>query len=141
MQCPWGAANNSVDIKKKVPYKATSRSQYNPLLKGEAMSQFDNVSVIKKANVYFDGKVTSRTLLFPDGSKKTLGIMLPGEYEFNTAEKEDMEIISGQLEVLLPGSNDWQEIKGGQSFPVPANSKFHLRIKTLTDYCCSFIAG
>ena len=59
------------------------------------MSEFKNVTVVKKANVYFDGKVTSRTLLFPDGSKKTLGMMLPGEYEFGTASKELMEILVG----------------------------------------------
>ena len=104
------------------------------------MSQFENVSIIKKANVYFDGKVTSRTVIFPDGSKKTLGVMMPGEYEFSTAEKEDMEIMAGELEVLLPGNDDWKEVKGGESFQVPANSKFSLKIRTLTDYCCSFIA-
>ena len=104
------------------------------------MSQFDKVSIVKKANVYFDGKVTSRTVIFPDGSTKTLGVMMPGEYEFNTAKKEDMEIMAGELEVLLPDGNDWQEIKGGESFQVPADSKFSLKIKTLTDYCCSFIS-
>jgi len=65
------------------------------------MSDFKDVTIIKKANIYFDGKVTSRTVIFPDGSRKTLGIMLPGEYEFNT---DDKEIISGDLEVLLPES-------------------------------------
>ena len=103
------------------------------------MSQFDNVSIVKKANVYFDGKVTSRTVIFSDGSEKTLGVMMPGEYEFNTLEKENMEIMAGELEVLLPGTDGWQDIKGGESFHVPANSKFSLKIKTLTDYCCSFI--
>lgn len=103
------------------------------------MSQFQNVTVIKKANVYFDGNVTSRTIVFMDGSKKTLGIMLPGEYEFNTAEKEIMEILAGDLEVLLPGVDGWKHIKGGESFEVPANSKFSLRVGKLTDYCCSFV--
>ena len=104
------------------------------------MSQFDKVSIVKKANVYFDGKVTSRSIIFPDGSTKTLGVMMPGEYEFGTAEKENMEIMVGELEVLLPGEDGWQEIKKGESFDVPANSKFSLKIKTLTDYCCSFIS-
>jgi uncharacterized protein YaiE (UPF0345 family) len=103
------------------------------------MSEFKNVTVTKKANVYFDGKVTSRSVLFSDGSKKTLGIMLPGEYEFNTAEKEIMEIISGDLEVLLADAQGWQTIKGGEQFEVPAQSKFSLKVKGLTDYCCSFI--
>ena len=103
------------------------------------MSEFKNITIVKKANVYFDGKVTSRTVIFPDGSKKTLGIMLPGEYEFNTADKEIMEIFTGDLDVLLPGSAGWKTIKGGETFEVPAQSKFNLKIKSLTDYCCSFI--
>jgi uncharacterized protein YaiE (UPF0345 family) len=103
------------------------------------MSEFKDVTVIREANVYFDGKVTSRTVLFADGSKKTLGIMLPGEYEFGTADKETMEILAGDLEVLLPGETQWKEVKGGEIFEVPSQSKFSLRIKSLTDYCCSYI--
>jgi uncharacterized protein YaiE (UPF0345 family) len=102
------------------------------------MTQFENVTVVQKANIYFDGKVTSRTVLFPDGSRKTLGVMLPGEFTFNTAEKELMEIISGDLEVLLPGA-DWQTIRGGESFAVPANASFQLIVREITDYCCSFL--
>ncbi len=68
------------------------------------MSEFENVSIVREANIYFDGQVTSRSIIFQDGSRKTLGIMLPGEYEFNTDDKELMEIMSGQLEVLLPNS-------------------------------------
>ncbi|MFH1217249.1 MAG: pyrimidine/purine nucleoside phosphorylase [Pseudomonadota bacterium] len=103
------------------------------------MSEFTNVSVVKKANVYFGGKVTSRTVVFSDGSKKTLGVMLPGEYEFNTADKEIMEILAGDLDVLLPGDDKWKTIKGGESFDVPANAKFSLKVRELADYCCSFI--
>ena len=103
------------------------------------MAEFNNVTVVKKANVYFDGKVTSRSVIFSDGSRKTLGVMLPGEYEFNTAEKEIMEILAGELEVLLPGADDWKTVRGGDTFEVPAQSKFQLRIKKLTDYCCSFV--
>jgi uncharacterized protein YaiE (UPF0345 family) len=66
--------------------------------------------------------------------------MLPGEYQFNTDDKEIMEILSGDLEVLLPEAEGWQTIKGGESFEVPAQSEFSLKIKTLTDYCCSFIS-
>lgn len=102
------------------------------------MSEFANVTVVKKANCYFDGGVTSRTILFADGSKKTLGIMQPGEYEFRTADREVMEILSGELEVLLPGAADWQAVQGGESFEVPAQAQFGLRVRTLTDYCCSF---
>ncbi|EKD26824.1 MAG: hypothetical protein ACD_79C00998G0002 [uncultured bacterium] len=103
------------------------------------MSEFKNVSVIKKANIYFNGNVTSRSVIFPDGSRKTLGIMLPGEYEFNTDAKEIMEIISGDLEVSLPNIKGWKIFKAGDSFDVPAKSKFFLKIKTVTDYCCSFV--
>lgn len=103
------------------------------------MSSFENVSVVKKANVYFDGNVSSRTIGFADGSKKTLGFMLPGEYTFNTGDAEIMEIMAGELDVLLPGQESWQAISGGQSFDVPANASFTMKVKTPTDYCCSFI--
>jgi uncharacterized protein YaiE (UPF0345 family) len=103
------------------------------------MSEFKGVAIVKEANIYFDGKVTSRTVVFADGSKKTLGIMLPGEYEFSTGEKELMEIMSGEMEVLLPGEESWKSISGGQAFEVSGNAKFKLRVKKLSDYCCSFI--
>jgi uncharacterized protein YaiE (UPF0345 family) len=101
------------------------------------MDRFDEVTVIKKANVYFDGKVTSRTVLFADGSKRTLGIMLPGEYEFGTAEKETMELLAGGMEVKLPGA-DWRSYRAGEAFEVPAQSKFQVRIQEPADYCCSY---
>jgi uncharacterized protein YaiE (UPF0345 family) len=103
------------------------------------MDRFENVTVIKKANIYFDGKVTSRTVLFPDGTKKTLGIMLPGEYEFGTADKELMEVLGGNLKVLLPGKTEWEIYREGQTFEVPASSTFKLIVETATDYCCSYI--
>lgn len=103
------------------------------------MSEFNNVTIIKKANVYFDGNVSSRTVNFSDGTTKTLGFMLPGEYTFNTAEKELMEIIDGDLQVKLPESSDWVTVKGGESFNVSANAKFTVKVKSPTDYCCSFI--
>lgn len=103
------------------------------------MSQYNNVSVVKKANVYFDGKVTSRAVIFDDGTKVTLGIMLPGEYEFGTAQKEIMDIQAGELSVLLPGTEEWLEISEPTSFEVPANSSFKLQVKTVTDYICSYI--
>lgn len=103
------------------------------------MSEFKGVTVVKKANVYFGGNVTSRTVLFPDGSKKTLGVMLPGEYEFGTADAEVMEILAGDLDVLLPGQSQWRTVKGGESFDVPANAKFSLKVRELADYCCSFV--
>ena len=103
------------------------------------MSEFNNVTVVKKANVYFGGNVSSRTIRFADGSSKTLGFMLPGEYTFNTADKELMEILAGDLNVLLPETDEWQSITGGESFYVPADSAFTVKVNTPTDYCCSFI--
>lgn len=103
------------------------------------MDQFQNVTVVKKANVYFDGKVTSRTVLFPDGTKKTLGIILPGQYEFGTAAAEQMEILAGRLEAQLPGSDTWVAYEAGQCFDVPANSRFKVRAAEVADYCCSYL--
>ena len=82
------------------------------------MSKFENVTVVKAANIYYDGKVTSRVVEFANGDIKTLGIMMPGEYHFGTEKKE---------------------ITGGDSFEVPANSGFDIKIKTVVDYCCSYI--
>ena len=103
------------------------------------MSEFNNVTVVREANIYFDGNVASHTVLFADGSKKTLGIMQPGEYEFSTGKPEIMEILSGDLDVLLPGSSEWKLVKGGEAFEVPANSSFTMKVKTVSDYCCSFV--
>ena len=98
-----------------------------------------NVTIVKKANIYFDGKVTSRTVIFSDGSKKTLGIMFPGDYEFGTADKEIMEILAGSLEVLLSGDSQWVSYDAGHSFTVPAKSSFKVVSKGVSDYCCSYI--
>ena len=102
------------------------------------MSSFDNVSVVKAANIYFDGQVTSRVVEFSDGSKKTLGIMMPGEYEFGTDTNELMEIQAGEMEVLLPGETDWQMFTAGDAFEVPKDAKFKLKVKSVSDYCCSY---
>ena len=83
------------------------------------MLEFNNVTVTMKANVYFDGKVTSRTITFADGTKKTLGIMLPGEYTFTTDAKELMEILAGTMQVRLAGSEEWRIYQGGMAFEVP----------------------
>lgn len=103
------------------------------------MSQFENVTVVKKANVYFDGKVTSRAVLFEDGTKKTLGIILPGEYEFGTGDKEVMEVLAGTLSVCLDGSTEWISYDEGTAFEVPANSTFKVKTDSVADYCCSYI--
>jgi purine/pyrimidine-nucleoside phosphorylase len=99
---------------------------------------FENATIVKKANVYFDGKVTSRTVLFADGTRKTLGIMMPGEYEFGTGAREVMEVLGGEMKVLLPGATEWQTFAAGQSFEVPADASFKLEIDGVADYCCSY---
>ena len=103
------------------------------------MSEFNNVTVVREANVYFDGGVTSRTVLFPNGEKKTLGIMQPGEYTFNTADAELMEILAGELVVQIAGESGWRTVVGGESFEVPANNSFTMKVTKLADYCCSFL--
>jgi hypothetical protein len=100
--------------------------------------EFKNVTVIAKANVYDNGKVTSRTLLFPDGSKKTLGVMLPGRYRFSTSLSELMEILGGEARLLVQGAADWVEVQAGKSFRVEANSFFEIDVTQLLDYCCSY---
>jgi uncharacterized protein YaiE (UPF0345 family) len=99
---------------------------------------FENVIVVKKANVYFDGRVTSRTILFADGTRKTLGVMMPGEYEFGTGAREVMEVLGGAMKVLLPGQTEWQVFAEGESFEVPADSSFKLELDGVADYCCSY---
>jgi purine/pyrimidine-nucleoside phosphorylase len=103
------------------------------------MSEFNNVNITREANVYFDGNVTSRTVTFDDGTTKTLGIMMPGDYTFGTAKAELMEIMAGELTYRLADTDEWIVIKAGQSFDVPANSSFDLKVNELADYCCSYI--
>jgi len=103
------------------------------------MSKFKNVTVVKAANIYFDGNVTSRVVEFESGEVKTLGIMMPGDYHFGTDKKEIMEILSGTVEIKLPGSQAWVTIVGGESFEVEANAAFDIKVIEVTDYCCSYI--
>lgn len=103
------------------------------------MSEFNNVTITREANVYFDGNVTSRTVTFTDGTTKTLGIMMPGDYTFGTEKSELMEILAGELVYRLDGTDDWVAVKGGEAFNVPANSSFYLKVSQLADYCCSYL--
>lgn len=100
--------------------------------------EFENVTIVKKANLYFDGNVTSRTVKFADGTKKTLGIMQKGSYTFGTDQKELMEILGGVCEVTLPGETDFKTYTQGSSFNVPAKSSFDIKVIEVTDYCCSY---
>ena len=102
---------------------------------------YENVSIVRKANVYFEGQVTSRTVIFADGTKKTLGFMQAGDYEFGTEAPELMEVLGGTMEVKLAGDSDWTSYSEGQSYEVPGNSKFALRVaKGGADYCCSYLS-
>ena len=103
------------------------------------MENFRNVNVDKLANIYFEGRVISRNIFLEDGSKKTLGVMLVGEYEFKTISKEVMEIISGELNFKVDGTDNWQLIKEGMSFNVPKKSSFKVKVLELVNYSCSYI--
>ena len=104
------------------------------------LKSFENVSLIKKANVYFGGLVVSRTVVFADGSKKTLGFMQAGDHEFGTEAAELMEVLGGEMDVKLAGSEEWATYKEGESFNVPGDSKFSVKAKDDgADYCCSYL--
>lgn len=103
------------------------------------MSTYENVTISQKANVYFDGKVTSRSLTFADGSNKTLGIMQTGWYHFNTQQAEQIEITSGQVEVKFFGENQWHSYSEGEHFNVAENSGFEIHVIEITDYACTYL--
>lgn len=103
------------------------------------MAELKNITITKEANIYYDGKVTSRSIVLEDGSVQSLGIMLPGEYTFGTQQAEIMEMMSGELEIRLPGESEFKRLNTPETFNVPANSSFDLKIHTVTDYCCSYI--
>ncbi len=103
------------------------------------MSQFDNVAVNKQANVYFDGKCVSHTVEFADGSKKSVGVILPSTLTFNTGAPEIMETVAGACRVKLAGENEWKTYGAGQSFEVPANSSFQIEVTAQPyHYVCHF---
>ena len=102
-------------------------------------TQFDQVSVVCKANVYFDGKVVSHTVRFADGRRKTLGLIYPGSYRFDTASAEQMDIIAGACRVKLPTEAQWQRYPEGTSFRVPAESSFEIAVDSgVAEYICSY---
>ena len=102
------------------------------------MTQFDQVSVVKKANVYFDGKCVSHTVLFPDGSRKTVGVIFPGTLTFTTGAPERMELTGGRCRVRLAGHDEWQTYAGGESFSVPGDTAFDIEALETLDYVCHF---
>lgn len=102
------------------------------------MSQFDNVSVVKKANVYFDGKCVSHTVLFADGTRKSVGVIFPSTLTFGTGAPEIMELTAGHCRVRLKGESEWKEYRSGESFSVPGDSSFDIETLELVDYVCHF---
>ena len=104
-------------------------------------TQFINVTAVAKANVYFDGKVVSHSVLFPDGSKKTLGLIYPGKFHFGTDKAERMEIVAGSCVVKLDGQSETATYAMGQTFEVPAKSGFDIEVTSgLCKYICSFLS-
>lgn len=101
-------------------------------------TQFDNVSVVKKANVFFDGKCVSHTVLLADGTKKSVGVIFPSSLVFNTGAPEIMEINGGKCRVRVKGETEWKTYEAGQSFNVPGDSHFDIETIELLDYVCHF---
>ncbi|HJX11413.1 MAG TPA: pyrimidine/purine nucleoside phosphorylase [Candidatus Binatia bacterium] len=99
---------------------------------------FKNVEVKKQANVYHEGRVTSRTVITPQGEMKTLGVMLPGTYRFSTQAPETIDVTQGHCRVKLADQQHWENYQAGQSFNVPANSHFEIEVVDLLDYVCHF---
>ncbi|MCK9284265.1 MAG: pyrimidine/purine nucleoside phosphorylase [Rhodocyclaceae bacterium] len=103
------------------------------------MSQFDNVSVVKQANVYFDGKCVSHTVQFADGTKKSVGVVLPSALTFNTGAPEIMETVAGSVRYRLKGDQDWKIAAAGERFSVPGNSSFDIEVSGEPyHYVCHF---
>ena len=102
------------------------------------MSQFNNVSVEKKGNVFFDGKCVSHSVLFPDGTRKTVGVILPGTLTFNVGTPELMEITSGTCRVKVGDEPEFREYAAGDQFAVAANSRFVIEANEVVNYVCSF---
>ena len=102
------------------------------------MDKYTNVNVDKLANIYFEGNEISRNIFLEDGSRKTLGVMLPGKYEFNTDARELMEIISGKLNIKFQNRDNWKLIKKGMNFNVPKKSSFKVEILELVNYTCTY---
>ncbi|MDO8540850.1 MAG: pyrimidine/purine nucleoside phosphorylase [Opitutaceae bacterium] len=105
-------------------------------------AQFAGVTVDTKANIYFDGNVVSHTVLFNDGAKKTLGLIRPGSYHFNTGASERMEIVAGSCRVTLDGGREARDYGAGTHFDVPGRSGFTIAVKEgICEYICSFLTA
>jgi len=103
-----------------------------------ADDRFESVSVVKKANVYFDGRCVSHTILLADGTRKSVGVILPSTLTFETAAPEAMEIVAGRCRVQLAGSDVTTLYGPGQRFAVPGNSSFRIEALEPLHYVCHF---
>ena len=103
-------------------------------------AEFHGVTVLTKANLYFDGKVVSHTVLIPDGTRKTLGLIFPGKFHFNTDKAERMEIVAGTCAVQQDGHDSVQTHPAGEAFEVPAKSGFAVEVADgICEYVCTFL--
>ena len=102
------------------------------------MTDLSNATVDPRANVYFDGKCVSHSIELPDGTKKSVGVVLPSTLKFNTGAPEVMELVDGECRVRLAGSEAWSTYAGGQSFNVPGNSSFDIEVSKTLHYICHF---
>lgn len=102
------------------------------------MTQLENVTVLTEANVYFDGRCVSHTVLLTDGTRKTVGVVLASTLTFGTEGPETMEVTAGSVRVRLAGSETWTEYAAGSSFDVPGNSSFDVEVDERFDYICSY---
>jgi len=100
--------------------------------------QLDGVSVTTKASVYFDGKCVSHALALADGTKKSVGVVLPAELTFATAAAEIMECVAGACEYRLAGTEQWVRSAAGDSFQIAANSRFDIRVTEPYHYICHY---
>ncbi|MBI3283267.1 MAG: pyrimidine/purine nucleoside phosphorylase [Burkholderiales bacterium] len=102
-------------------------------------NQFDHVSVVKRANVYFDGKCVSHTVVLNDGTRKSVGVIFPSSLMFKTGMAEIMELNAGKCRVRLDGETEWKTYQAGQQFNIPAHSSFEIETLEMLDYVCHFV--
>ncbi|MEY2810883.1 MAG: hypothetical protein RLZ66_2394 [Pseudomonadota bacterium] len=100
--------------------------------------KIDGISVTTKANVYFDGKCVSHGITYPDGTKKSVGVVLPSTLTFNTGAPEIMECVAGACEYKLQGSDAWLRSGPGEKFSIPGNASFDIRVTEAYHYICHF---
>lgn len=101
--------------------------------------RFENVTVLVQGNIYEDGLCQSRTLIFPDGTKKTLGVYMPGDFSFDSHEPERVLMTAGAVDVLFPGDAGWRTVRAGESYDVPPNCTFQVRCGEISQYICDFL--